>query len=231
LIQTDNKNNLNITIMKHALKTITSLLIFSQLITAQNNATFGQDIRFGTKAGLNGSNFSGDTEGNSTRISFHLGGFAEFMINEEFAVQPELLFSAQGSNFDEFNSVLTYLTLPIMGKYFVDDKIHLEFGPQICFLLSAKLKDFPTEDFGGGGTVDQQSKTTNISAKMQDVDIKETVKSLDFGVSFGGGYMITEQINLGLRYYLGLSNFNDTNQENSTLRNSVFQLSVSYFLN
>ena len=58
-----------------------------------------QDVKFGAKAGLNLSNFTGDVENTSTKVGFQVGGFAEIKISEKFAVQPELLYSLQGTKF------------------------------------------------------------------------------------------------------------------------------------
>lgn len=167
-----------------------------------------QDVKFGVKGGLNVANFSGDVDGNSALVGFHVGGFAEIKISEKFAVQPELLFSTQGAKFNEagtdVNFNLSYLNIPVMAKYYVADKFSLEAGPQIGFLTNAKAK-----------------------AGSEKVDIKDDFESIDFGVNFGAGYDFTENLSAGLRYNLGLSNI-AKDSGNDKVHNNVFSLSVGY---
>lgn len=164
-----------------------------------------QDVKFGVKGGLNFANLSGDFNGDGV-TSFHVGALAEFKLNEKFAVQPEILVSGQGSDFGEggFNSMLklTYLNVPIMAKYYVIEKLSLEAGPQIGFLLSAK---------------------------NESLDVKDSFKSIDFGLNFGAGYDITEHFFAGIRYNVGLANIADIS-DNSDFKghNGVFSVSVGY---
>ena len=91
-----------------------------------------------------------------------------------------------------------------MAKYYVAEGFSLEAGPQIGFLMSAKLK--------GDG---------------EDLDIKDESNSTDFGFNFGAGYDVTENINLGLRYSLGLSNINKEDGAGDA-KNSNIAFAVAY---
>jgi len=75
---------------------------------------WAQDNTFGVRAGLNISNFKGDVENNSAKIGQQLGIFGEFKISEKFTLQPELVYSWQGANFEDGSDNLGYLnvTLP-----------------------------------------------------------------------------------------------------------------------
>jgi len=172
-----------------------------------------QETRFGVKAGANLANFTGDVDDLDSKVGFHVGGFAEIKLTDKFAVQPEILFSTQGAKYKESGyeekTNLSYLNIPVMAKYYVAEKFSLEAGPQIGFLLSAKSK------FDGGG-------------ESGDVDIKDGLKSIDFGVNFGAGYDFTENLSVGLRYNLGLSNISDSEEGDGKIKNSVFSLSVGY---
>jgi hypothetical protein len=234
-INVNKKNKINIMSKKIILVFVTILSI-NQFINAQdeiNDNLNATDIKFGAKVGLNLATITGDLEGIKGRTSFHLGGMAEIRINEDFVVQPELLYSAQGGKYDEFTLALDYLYLPVMGKYFVSDEFSLEAGPQFGYLLSAKLKDNSSSgDSGGGGTVDTVGRPSkNTSAKRATEDVKEDIKSFDFGLNIGASYILENGINLGLRYYLGLANGNNIEGNDGNFKNSVFQLSVGYFFN
>ena len=161
-----------------------------------------QDAKYGVKGGLNMASNSED--GASSIVAIHLGGFAEFKINDKFAVQPELIYSAQGANISDmgvsttFN--LNYINIPVMAKYYVADAFSLEAGPQIGFLMSAKAGS---------------------------LDVKELCNSTDFGINLGAGYDLNEKMTLGFRYNMGMSDvYKD--QQTGTSHNSVIQFSFGY---
>ncbi|CAN1516369.1 Outer membrane protein beta-barrel domain containing protein [Flavobacteriaceae bacterium] len=159
-----------------------------------------QDTKYGVKGGLSMSSTS--EEGASSLLAFHLGGFAEFKISDKFAVQPELLYSAQGAKFTGGNLNLNYINIPVMAKYYVADAFSIEAGPQIGFLMSAKAD----------GT-----------------DVKDGYNSTDFALNLGAGYNLNETMSLGLRYNMGLSNaVKDFEGVSTDSKNSSIQLSFGY---
>lgn len=190
------------------------------LLTAAALFAFGftnaQETKFGVKAGLNLGSLSGDIEDafvNSDmnmRPSFHVGGFAEIKLADKFAIQPELLYSIEGAKQDvdgESEKLiwdLQYLNIPIMAKYYATDKLSLEAGPQIGFLMKAEA----TFD---GDTV---------------ADFKDDSKSTAFSLNLGAGYNFTENIFGSLRYTLGMSNIIDEDDFDS--KSNVLALSVGY---
>lgn len=182
-----------------------------------------QEVKYGVKGGLNLSSLSGDTDGLDlkSKFGFHAGGFVEIKFSEKFAIQPEVLYSTQGTRFDDmevegyktktcFN--FDYINVPVMFKYFAVEKFFIEAGPQIGFLTSAKARV----------KVDQ----LNIDNKE---DIKENFESIDFGLNFGAGYEFTENIFASARYNLGLANIAKTEAgDDSKVHNGVFSVSVGY---
>ena len=181
-----------------------------------------QEVRFGAKGGLNSSNFTGDLEGFDSKVGFNLGAFAAISLSDKFIFQPELLFSTQGaSSEDSFESETfkltikaNYLNIPLMIKYGVTDKFALEFGPQLGFLLSAKGKS--------EGTFDGE-------AISEEEDIKDSFKSIDFGLNFGASFDVAENIMIGARYNLGLSNIIDEEDSgDDKVQNAVFSFAVGY---
>ena len=187
------------------------LILFAALaifVIANSNA----QVNFGAKAGVNFADITGDdVDSFSGRTAFHVGFVAEIMISEKFAFQPELLYSAQGSDYDDedFSGSVKadYLNVPLMAKYYVGEGFSLEAGPQVGLLLSAK------DDYGDG-----------------EEDIKEFLKSTDFGLNLGVGYKMESGLNFGARYNLGLSDVNDSDMDGGAeYKNSVIQVSVGYF--
>ena len=165
-----------------------------------------QDIKFGAKAGLNLAFITGDnTEDFKPNTDFHVGLMAEWKISNKFSLQPEIIYSGQGADINiesEGRISLNYLNVPLMGKYYVTEKLSLEVGPQVAYLLFTK-----------GGTI----------------DYKDLLKATDYGVNFGVGYKLENGLNFTARYNLGLSNINDVDGFSEKNSNGVFQLSVGYF--
>ncbi len=200
--------------------------------------TNAQDIKFGAKTGLNFANVSNvsyPNEKSSSRIAFHLGAMAEIKLNEQFAIQPELLYSAQGFKRDGVRGVeemygykvyfdadvtakMTYINVPVMAKYFVMEGLSLEAGPQLGILVSATGSYDNIKADGGYGTL-------NINPK--DEDIKDDFSSIDFGLNFGASYTYNN-IYAGLRYNLGLTNITKDSR-GDVIKNGVLQFSVGYF--
>ena len=162
-----------------------------------------QEIKFGAKGGLNFASISGDnTKGIDVVTSFNFGVLSEIPISDKFSFQPELMYSGQGYSFNDNTIALSYLNIPLMGKYYLTKGLSIEAGPQIGFLLSAK-----------------NEKT----------DVKDSFNTFDFGVNFGLGYKLDNGLNFGARYNLGLTDINDLEGSSSKNKNGVFQISIGYF--
>ncbi|MDN3673531.1 porin family protein [Flavobacterium branchiarum] len=162
-----------------------------------------QKIKFGAKGGLNFASISGDdTKGIDGVTSFNLGVLSEIPISDKFSFQPELMYSGQGYSFGDNTIALSYLNIPLMGKYYLTKGLSVEAGPQLGFLFSAK---------------------------NESVNVKDSFKTFDFGVNFGLGYKLDNGLNFGARYNLGLTNINNVDNSSSKNKNGVFQLSVGYF--
>ncbi|WP_179318497.1 porin family protein [Winogradskyella helgolandensis] len=169
-------------------------------LTEKTNA---QDIEFGAKAGLNISNFTGGDADRNSLIGFHVGFISEIPLSEKFSLQPELLYSRQGSEVQDVVKIkVDYLAIPIMAKYYVADRFSLEVGPQFSFLVNDKGEyidsDLPDED-------------TDAS-------------SVDIGANVGLGYNLGSNLFVQARYNFGIS----TVAENPDIKNSVFQVALGY---
>lgn len=174
--------------------------------------TNAQQTRFGVKGGLNISTVvGGDVDDTKSLVGFHVGGFAEIKVFDKFFIQPELLYSAQGTKVDgplggDADLKLNYLNIPVLAKYYIVDKFSVEAGPQLGILLSAKAEG---------------------------QDIKDYTRSVDLGFNIGAGYNFTDNLSVGLRYTIGLSPLTDKDIDNSddyydSAKNSNFALSLAY---
>ncbi|MFZ0598174.1 MAG: porin family protein [Flavobacterium sp.] len=189
-------------------------IILSALAVMAFGFTNAQSTRFGVKGGLNLSNIvGGDVDGTKSLVGFHVGGFAEIKIADKFAIQPELLYSAQGFTAEErlfvneFDVKLNYLNIPVLAKYYIVPKFSVEAGPQLGVLLSAK---------------------------SDGNDVKDGFKSVDFGFNVGAGFHFTEDLSINLRYTIGISpiaeNSDVDNQQEyyDSAKNSNLALSLAY---
>ncbi|OBX21265.1 outer membrane protein with beta-barrel domain [Gelidibacter algens] len=169
---------------------------FSNLIDAQN-------VDFGLKTGLNISNIIGGDLDRNNLIGFHIGGFAEIELSDKFSLQPELLYSRQGSEVENSLKVkVDYLAIPVMAKYYISEKFSIEAGPQMSFLVNDKV------EFNDDAIPDAETDAA----------------SFDFGLNVGLGYNVSSHLLAQVRYNYGIT----TISENPDITNSVFQLSLGY---
>jgi hypothetical protein len=179
-------------------------------------ATVNAQIQFGVKAGLNLANISvsGDNGSNSYAMKpdFHIGALVSIPAFSSFTVQPELVFSGQGSKVSDndpsdpsgtFN--FKYLNVPVLLKYNTSSGFFAETGPQFGILLSANAKQ-------GGNSM----------------DIKSSLKSSDFAWVFGVGYLLPVNLGFDARYNLGLQNLASDASGGGSIKNGVIQIGVFY---
>jgi len=182
------------------MKKILLLAVFTALGFTNVNA---QEIKFGAKAGFNLASISGDnTKDVDAVTSFNFGVLSEIPLSDKFSFQPELMYSGQGYSFKDHTVALSYLNIPLMGKYYVTKGLSIEAGPQLGFLLSAK---------------------------NESIDVKDSFTTFDFGLNFGLGYKFKNGLNFGARYNLGLTDINNIDSSSAKNKNGVFQFSVGYF--
>jgi hypothetical protein len=169
-------------------------------------------VSVGAKGGLNVSNLNGisDLDGfkSTALVGFHLGGYATFNLGRNFAIQPELLFSTQGSTVDvigeEENLKMNFINIPVMIKFLTNKGVYLEAGPQIGFRAG--------------------------DVTWGDENLNEDFKNSEFSACFGLGFQPTKSaFGVGARYNLGLgkvADLEDFDENTVDVKSGVFQLSV-----
>jgi hypothetical protein len=177
-------------------------------------AASAQGIKLGVKGGVNLANIGGaDIDefeadlGTSTdsKAGLVAGAFAEFMIGNMFAIQPELLYSQKGFKADSAGVELKlkgdYLEIPVLLKINIPiegSKVHphVYAGPAVAFKASCKI-----EVSGGGASASEDCEDAGL-----------LIKSTDFGVAFGGGVSVDvggAEVGVDVRYTLGLTSVDD----------------------
>lgn len=201
-------------------------------LSAQEKTTSSQ---IGVKTNINMSSFNGkDVSDNDYKVGFSAGIYGHFPITDQFAVQPEVNFTRiGGKSKDEVTeagnitiknkneTTLDYIQIPLMFKYYPGaSRFNIEAGPQVGFNLYASNKQ--TTSALGNTVITTETKQ----------DIKDNVKNFDFGVNFGLGYNVTDNINVGARYYMGLTriteNIANGSQVGADVKNHSFSVGVGY---
>ena len=148
-----------------------------------------------------------------TKAKIGLVGGAEFgyNINETFGITAGVLYTMQGYKIkgvdDAYN--LDYINVPVLANVYVAPGLALKAGPQIGFLTRAKLDD---------------------------VDMKDVCKTIDFSIPVGVSYEISDFV-IDFRYNIGITNISKNTkikadgleiESDKKTRNSVFMLTVGY---
>lgn len=202
------------------------VLLSLGLLVGVSFAAQAQSASFGVKAGVSLTNVTGDnTQDVKNLVGFHGGLVANFAVNDVFSIQPELLYSMKGAKVEESTSLggttysdkitsrLHYIDVPVLARVNAGG-LFFELGPQVGFLVAAKQK----QEVSGG-----------IGSGTYDTDIKDQLRTVDFGYVAGLGYQVSNGPGIGLRYNGGFSDTNKSSSSNSSaVRNSAFQLYVSF---
>jgi hypothetical protein len=188
------------------MKFYTTALLIAVLVTGAANA---QHVNVGIKGGLNVYNINNDNNAKyDTKLGGHLGLLGHIHFTRQFALQPEIVYSAQGAKYTiagvETKIKLGYINIPVMFQYMFNNGFRLQAGPQLGFLVNAKSENSVTK-----------------------TDIKNNMNTVDFAVGLGIGYIHTPSgLGIDARYNIGLSNINKNGSVKSY--NRGFQLGVFY---
>lgn len=210
-----------ITMKKNRLIVLTLLLSMLTFVSyGQGKVTRPPILKssFGLKAGVNLSTI---TKGQSNidfspgmNTGFHVGAVVNLHFGYQnegspvgtglFGIQPELLYSMQGFAVDGDKVNFSYISLPVMAKFYVAQGFNIEVGPYFSYLISASP----------GSTV--------ISGTQ--IDISGLKDGLDVGAGVGLGYETKTGLTVGARYNIGFLEMD----KNLQWKNSVIAISVGW---
>ena len=190
--------------MKFLIGLMTAILITGVASAQHGNAPAGH-VSLGIKGGVNVYNVHNDDNTKyDSRAGYHFGLLGHIHFDNHIAIQPEIVYSAQGAKIVDTKYNLDYINVPVLFQYMFDNGFRIQAGPQVGFLISAKSKN--------------NNNTT---------DNKDNLKPIDFGLSIGASYVVPSTgFGIDARYNLGLSNINKDSEVNST--NRGLQLGVFY---
>ena len=200
--------------MKKIFLIITIVFLSITTISAQKK------INFGIKGGINFTNITQDAFSSytSSKTGMNIGLLAEIPFGDKFSIQPEILYSTQGSKtIDILDGVpypgapgippvkgeykLNYIQIPILAKIYLLKKLSFEIGPSFNFLTKGE-------------------KTTSLNT------ISKIGNGFEFGGILGLSYKINNTLFLSSRYLKGFSKALKSNDlyNFGEAKNYVFQL-------
>jgi hypothetical protein len=167
--------------------------------------------QLGVRAGLGSANFSnkGSMRDYTSIIRPHLGAYYGIQATEKLTVEPGLFYSGKGMTTvndknKEFTESLSYVDIPVLVRYAVNEDFNVFAGPQVGFLLARKYTE-------------ESLKLTNTAP----------VGGYEIGGVFGVGYQLTAELNLQASYDFGIAPFKYFQAD---VNNTVFKLSLGYTL-
>ncbi|GAC1602457.1 MAG: porin family protein [Chitinophagaceae bacterium] len=185
------------------------------VVTLLHAQTIVPGWHFGIKADLNFSTISGKGMTSGYTIGGQGGAYAEYIINKDWSVQPEILFTqnntkkgadfltyynTDGNPFAATDIKLAYVSLPVLLKYNINKSFSILAGPQYGLLL-----------------VDAESLLSRGDGKA----FKSSEISGNLGAQFNVG-----RVALYGRYNIGISDINNVDNRYSW-RSSHLQLGIA----
>ena len=199
MLQKQNSSTQKLKFMKLNLITVIAIMI---TITIAVGTASAQSVNLGIKGGLNVYTLSGNADATyDPKASFHAGLLGHIHVVQHFAIQPEVLFSRQGTKYDKgLKMNLDYINVPVLFQYMFDNGFRLQAGPQAGFLLAAKSNE---------------------------QDVKDYVKGIELGISIGASY-VNPPTGWGVdaRFNQGITDITESTSTESY--NRGFQLGVFY---
>lgn len=190
------------------------LLLFLSCYTSYAQYGYGNgfycfDCEFTIEVGGTVSNINGlDT---SEKAGVYIGIFNSYEFNNTWAIRYGLGYASLGARNKEYktNVVLhTMLIEPISVHYTFQKKFKTFLGVNVGSTIASKNpynEDEPGMTLFGKG-----------------------IKFMDLSIFAGGGYKLTDKIDLNLKYDLGLTNINDMEDSTAKWKKNWLTLSVAY---
>jgi len=238
------------------MKKIVSILALA-FLTTSTSAQSLIPIKYGIKAGTNITNIiSTSNEGvkninNSALIGIAGGFYMEIALNDKWYINPELIYSQKGASFtyeythnydvnqsDVHNTShelkLAYIVLNPTISYRASNKLALNFGPSVSFIISSDYT-----------ILSDKGQKDNLDTHSELIDGVYKEEAFDIGINLGISYYFTEKflidsrINTSLMKAGTISKLTNTGVVNGNLtnspeiniykiKNSVISFSIAY---
>jgi hypothetical protein len=202
--------------MKKIILAIAITMVFAVKANAQQMTPASDQVStFGVRGGVNFFTWGGDdASGNdyTNRAGFHAGIYGNMFVTDRFAIEPGAYYSIKGTQADNFvdsRTILSYVDVPILLRFYATEGLNLFVGPQGSILVNSKLEG---EAFNG--------PTFTFD--------RDDINDLDAGLVLGIGYNLPIGLNLQGSYDLGLTPvFKDSD---ANVYNRGFKISLGFSL-
>jgi hypothetical protein len=202
------------------------------------SGTVSAQVTFGIRAGYNHDIFGGPDPKHwgfmnvdpVWKPGYHLGGAVLWEKCNPIILESGLYFTAKGTKYsgEEYDyeggtgemislvriKDLKYLDIPIHARYNFNENFSVFAGPQVSFLLSAKVRDKPED----GETIVE--------------DVKSEYSTMDISFDIGATYFLSNGVNFQLQYDHGLADivtYGDADY-GYDVKNRVIRISIGILL-
>ncbi|MFC3562159.1 porin family protein [Pedobacter jamesrossensis] len=206
----------------------------------------GSSARFGLKAGVNLSTYSGTGAADldyKNNIGYNVTAFGDFGVGNNFFIQPGVSLQNKGAKLESTGTVggtsvtgtfkqdVMAIEVPINAVVRIPTgdagAFQISAGPYVGFNISGKNKY--TGTYSSGAVAGSSFTDRDIefgSTKSDDLS------SIDFGANFGLAYRLNSGVSIGANYGLGISNLvpKDSRSNDDKLRNRVLGFTIGYSL-
>lgn len=206
----------------------------------------GNTARFGLKAGVNLSSYSGtgafDLDYKSN-VGYNVTAFGDFGVGNNFFIQPGVSLQNKGAKLESSGTVagatatgtfkqdVMAIEVPVNAVVRIPTgdagAFQISAGPYVGFNISGKNKYSGTYTSGAVAGSSFTDRDLEFGSTTSD-----DLSSIDFGANFGLAYRLNSGISIGANYGLGLSNLvpKDSRTNDDKLRNRVIGFSIGYSL-
>lgn len=218
--------------MKTRILAIAAILFGTTASAQQMNYNAG-GTTFGLRAGvnfqtINGKDANGNEFDNSIRTGFHAGVNAEIPVGTGFYLQPGVLYSQKGAEFQTSGTSkrevkLSYIEVPLNFVYkpiLGTGRMLLGFGPYVAFGLDGTVRNGTTES--------EVEFTKNYNANASAFN---QYKGIDAGANLLAGYEFANNVSFQINAQLGLAQLTPgINGSDNPVKqkNTGFGLSLGY---
>ena len=149
--------------------------------------------------------------------TFHAGiVIKDIKLSDKIGLQPELLYSMQGFKVAGVGNVgIHYLSVPLLITFPVTEGLNLQVGPQVSYMVNSRV---------------------GVVSDLFSITYNGLFHKIDAGAVAGLEFKASENVSIGGRYYLGMTDVNKDfslgNNKNFSdyfqMRNTGFQAYVSF---
>ena len=202
-----------------------------------------QEIKYGIRAGLNVSDWSGDAAATienavsltvvfetRSNVGFHLGSYFEIPVGDRLIIEPALVYSQKGINLkgrlpENLPGIFDLLNVNAT----ITNKAHYIDLPVIArYNIGHGFNIFggPQVSYLVSNRLNVEAGALGFNVLNEALDIDEGFRKVDVGLTAGLGYSFPGGVNISAGYDFGLTSLDDRN--NFDVYNRVAKISVGY---